>query len=278
MKRIIGILLMIACGLACGMFAGCDLIEDIVNPEDDAPLYELIYTSNGDGTCYVSNILTRPDIMQSYTVEIPETSPDGDTVVGVEVTLSDMVYRNVPYMFLAEDFEALCETAKANGMHDFDYARMTSCYLKISITGLDEQSKAEVIECFPMTAYADIYVVDSSIYTSVEDVQKLSRDFAEYAGFDEQKRYEVDCKLLKVQSENDPNDVYDAGWHYTAYMDKLVLPATVKTVLMPPSTFVEITFAGTTAQWAEVRYEFKLLSDSKVVCSDGELPLTSDLN
>ncbi|MBO7296024.1 MAG: hypothetical protein J6V39_02095, partial [Clostridia bacterium] len=64
---------------------------------------------------------------------------------------------------------------------------------------------------------------------------------------------------------------YDGNWHYTAYMDQLILPATVHTVRMPSSFFKEITFAGTKVQWAQVSCELRSLQGTGIICSDGEL-------
>ena len=149
-KSIVFLTFGMALVLLCGCFTGCstldealgELTDQVVDLAEKSP-YELVYTSNGDGTCYVSDIITRPNVSEPYTVEIPE----GETVVAVTPVnvLQDKMYRNLPTWILAEDFEALCSVAKQNGMPDFDCGKMTSLYLKLSIEGLDEQQKAELI-------------------------------------------------------------------------------------------------------------------------------------
>ena len=49
----------------------------VIANNDTAP--PLVYTSNGDGTCYVSGIARCTDT----NVVIPSVSPDGDTVTGI---------------------------------------------------------------------------------------------------------------------------------------------------------------------------------------------------
>lgn len=279
-KSIVFLTFGMALVLLCGCFTGCstldealgELTDQVVDLAEKSP-YELVYTSNGDGTCYVSDIITRPNVSEPYTVEIPETSPDGETVVAVTPVnvLQDKMYRNLPTWILAEDFEALCSVAKQNGMPDFDYGKMTSLYLKLSIEGLDEQQKAELISCFPFAEFADFYVMDTN--AGEAELYKISWYFLEYAEFDDQKRYEADCRTLAVLREHLPNDPYDASWHYTAFMEKLVLPASVKVVDMPTSAFKYIVYAGTMAQFSEITLELNGLLGTDVVCSDGGMKI-----
>ena len=47
--------------------------------------YYISYTSNGDGTCFVSGIVVKE---AGVDVKIPKKSPDGDTVTAVKVSFS----------------------------------------------------------------------------------------------------------------------------------------------------------------------------------------------
>lgn len=275
MKRTVAFTLLLSCIFACLSFAGCDLFEkpelEKVTPDPDmGPAYELRFTSNGDGTCYVSEIATRPNIAEPYTVEIPETSPDGDRVVAVDPisALYDTAVRNVPYMILVEDFEVICTIAKQNGMSDFDYTRLTAYFLKLSTEGLDEREKAELIEVFPYTEFADIYVSDQRL--SDDDMVKLSRYLIRYAGFGEDDRYKADQRLGQIIEEHGQGNALDLSHNYTAFMEKLVLPASVTLVNLPTVAFKEVTYAGTLAEWEAGSFDLNSLLGTRIVCSDGE--------
>ena len=57
--------------------------EILVEPQTIFVNYKLVYSSNGDGTCTVVDILINPNVNEPFTVVIPERSPDGDLVTAV---------------------------------------------------------------------------------------------------------------------------------------------------------------------------------------------------
>lgn len=67
--------------------------------------YTLQFYSNGDGTCMVSAIVANLLYEGTYTIEIPETSPDGETVVGIS---SPKATYNIPRYLTPENFQILC--------------------------------------------------------------------------------------------------------------------------------------------------------------------------
>lgn len=268
MKKLMISALLLSCIFACLPLTSCDVTPG-TNGGDEPP-YVLKYTSYGDGTCYVSEITTRPNVAEPYTVEIPETSPDGDRVVAVNPSaiLHDTAARNIPSQILAEDFEAICNTAKQNGIPDFDYTRLTSCFVKLSTEGLSEQGKAELIETFPVTEFADIYVLDQKL--DVRLTAMVSDYLCRYAAFDENDRYEMDRKLGQITEEHELGSALDLSYNYTAFMEKLVLPASVMLVNLPTSAFKEIFYAGTLAEWEAGSHDVNGLLGTRIVCSDGE--------
>ena len=72
----------------------------------------LIYTSNGDGTCYVSGT----EICTASEVKIPSISPDGDTVVGI----GEKAFENCSFITAVE----LPETVTSIGENAFAYCLM----------------------------------------------------------------------------------------------------------------------------------------------------------
>ena len=59
--------------------------------------YSLEFTSNEDGTCYVSRLYLNNRYETAFDIIIPETSPAGDTVTGLDLGDSfDSLYGIVP--------------------------------------------------------------------------------------------------------------------------------------------------------------------------------------
>ena len=74
MKNKLRISLLIAMALLALLMISCrKKQEPQVEPGFDEDTHYLIsYESNGDGTCYVSEIRTDPSYSQSFVLEIPE--------------------------------------------------------------------------------------------------------------------------------------------------------------------------------------------------------------
>ncbi len=86
-----------------------DEVEKIIT-FGDTP-YEFTFVSNGDGTCVITDVLTDYFHKDKYDLVIPETSPDGDKVV--EVDLNGMnIFEEliVPPYLLPETMETLADT------------------------------------------------------------------------------------------------------------------------------------------------------------------------
>ncbi|MBE6586264.1 MAG: hypothetical protein E7645_07060 [Ruminococcaceae bacterium] len=127
--------------------------------------YKIVYHSNGDGTCMVTNVIINILYEGDITVEIPETSPDGETVVGVFIKPT----YNVPTYISAEEFKKI-ETAVLeyydNNRENYYYKQFMSYY---QLKGLEfctsEYLKNDLLSEYPIAAYTNIYVFD---YTATE--------------------------------------------------------------------------------------------------------------
>lgn len=270
MKRCIVWLLIMSCMLSCMTLSGCEAINNLLSENEkieSEPAYELFYISNGDGTCYVIEICTRADVTDLYTVEIPEFSPKGDRVVAVTLhqTLIPVPDRNLPYMLSVEAFEKICATAQKNGMLEFDYQKMCAYYQKLSLEGLTDSEREALLEIYPILEKMDVYVFEPT----ASDLEKarIAGYLSAYCEF-----YEKDVIECHAETE------FYVYRNYTAFMDKLILPASVQTVNLPTSTFSEIIYKGTREQWSAGSYQFDISMTIPVTCSDGELTWKSDEN
>jgi hypothetical protein len=142
----------------------------------DVP-YTLNFYSYGDGTCAVMDIVVNMLYEGSYTVEIPETSPDGDTVV--EVNYIKSTYNLPRYLTVEayaildgwwEDYfdrcveQGLLEADRA----DYELRRARSYYLlRDPALSSTENLEADMIAQFPLCQHIPVVVLDITI-TEVE--------------------------------------------------------------------------------------------------------------
>jgi hypothetical protein len=142
----------------------------------DVP-YTLNFYSYGDGTCAVMDIVVNMLYEGTYTVEIPETSPDGDTVV--EVNYIKSTYNLPRYLTPAayktmvgwwEDYfdrcveQGLLEADRV----DFELRRARSYYLlRDASLSSTENLAADMIAQYPLCEHIPVYVLDIST-TEVE--------------------------------------------------------------------------------------------------------------
>lgn len=142
----------------------------------DVP-YTLKFYSNGDGTCFVRDIVVNMLYQGTYTVEIPETSPDGDTVV--EVSYLSSTYNLPRYLTLDayetlvgwwEDYFDRCveQGLMETDVADFRLRQARSYYLLRDATlSSTENLEADVIAAFPLCQHIPVYALDRTI-TEVE--------------------------------------------------------------------------------------------------------------
>ena len=142
----------------------------------DVP-YTLKFFSYEDGTCAVMEIVVNMLYEGSYTVEIPETSPDGDTVV--EVNYIKSTYNLPRYLTVEayaildgwwEDYfdrcveQGLLEADRA----DYELRRARSYYLLRDATlSSTENLEADMIAQFPLCQHIPVVALDITI-TEVE--------------------------------------------------------------------------------------------------------------
>ena len=168
--------------------------------------YRLYFVSNGDGTCTLEYITTDPAFTGEFVIEIPETSPDGDTVTAIDIGQPGLGGRgmvaNLPTVLSTGTMESLLLCARKNKISDFDYAKLCAFYLKLSVTGLDENARRELLNAYPIVAYGDVYVLDNNASTT--DQNRIYKYLTEYCEWDadqyEQSVQEI-CRLAK-QSES----------------------------------------------------------------------------
>ncbi len=233
MKKSMAVLtFFLALMLLCGCFVGCEVEKDVqqdisesteqdakedlfkdLKIEDsfaDGKPYHLYFLSNGDGTCALKYVTVNPENEQDFVLEIPETSPAGDTVTSVDIVQDasaafgkDPSVQNFPWVLSEASYQAICQTAQANNIPDFDYNKMRAYFYEISIEGMDDEAdKEQRIDVYPIAKYGKVYVFTRN--ASKTEIAKIHGYMTEYAEWDDAKyQKNVDeVMALAKQSES----------------------------------------------------------------------------
>lgn len=169
-------------------------------PEEIGDPYELVFSSNGDGTCKVSDIRVNPKYREAFTLTIPAVSPEGERVTAVENS-DGFGYINVPRVLLPEDFEVLLYRIRTHYGKDSATVRsFESYYYYKNVDDCStENLKNDLLDAFPWAAVTDFYLLDEAVIADVE-IPKLALWIAEAAP--DYTALEGEKKMQKLVSEN----------------------------------------------------------------------------
>lgn len=179
-------------------------------PRDDAP-YELAFASNGDGTCYVSEIKVNPDCREKFVLEIPATSPDGDKVISVKPSNFS---ANVPAIISKSDFDKILaellelyctdKTVTVERVYEegftsfpmsFELMRIFGYYTYIDLESTDAESlKQQWLDNYPICEKMPVWVLAPTALTSGREMRMLGEfllDSVGYTSFDCIKAHET---------------------------------------------------------------------------------------
>lgn len=150
-------------------------------PEEIGDPYELVFSSNGDGTCKIGDIKVNPKYREAFTLTIPAVSPEGERVTAVE-NPDGFGYINVPRVLLPEDFEVLLYRIRTYYGKDSSTVRSFESYyyFKSLENCSTENLKKDLLDAFPWAAVTDFYILDGAIVADVE-IPKLALWIAEAA-------------------------------------------------------------------------------------------------
>lgn len=161
--------------------------------------YELVFTSNGDGTCKVSNIIVNSRYHEKFDLTIPATSPIGERVVAVE-NPDGFGYVNVPRVMLLEDYESLKYfLGKHYGKDSMTVQRFQSYYRLRDVDACSTEAlKQDLLTAYPWAAVTDFVMLDETLVKEIE-LPKLAMWIAEAAP--EYTAYEAEKRLSDLVSE-----------------------------------------------------------------------------
>lgn len=238
--RVKYVALMLAAILLCVPLASCDMAEDVkegfeenlpfadLRLEDtfeDGKPYHLYYMSNGDGTCAVKYMTTNPENTEDFVIEIPKTSPTGDTVVEVDLQLirsrsswdpNESSTQLLPLVIRPQDLDTLWTKMQANGLKAFDLNKFKAYYLMISLTDMEEPARREAADAFPIAELGDIYVFDMN--ASLAEQQKIQSYLVEYAAWNEESLAAAYLNVLELVKLSESLEQAEACLSLMRYM------------------------------------------------------------
>ena len=149
MKRLwiacISLLLLGAVLVGCTEGMGEFPSSTVDDPLQQEPVggYEFTYRSFGDGNCEITGITVSPHA-KNLSVVIPETSPDGDTVVAYNIPIDNVAFQSVPRMMRYEDFQAYIQQplemlVEKEQITEFECKRLLVCYREQSLANAKTQ-------------------------------------------------------------------------------------------------------------------------------------------
>lgn len=176
-------------------------------PEEIGDPYELVFSSNGDGTCKIGDIKVNPQYREAFTLTIPAVSPAGERVTAVE-NPDGFGYINVPRVLLPEDFEVLLYRIRTYYGKDSMTARSFESYyyFKSLESCSTENLKKDLLDAFPWAAVTDFYILDGAIVADVE-IPKLALWIAEAAP--DYTALEGEKRMWELVSGNDMTLTWD---------------------------------------------------------------------
>ena len=235
MKNKLRISLLIAMAFLAMLMISCrKKQEPQVEPGFDEDTHYLIsYESNGDGTCYVSEIRTDPSYTQSFVLEIPKRSPAGDIVTEIRCEPFEI---HLPELLSEKDYEEILtklEQACTDGkLEKKDVELFTNRYKLATLTRL----------C-PMAELAPVYerrdgAAEWDVQHSGRNVKALQviMSYADYTPSDLKEDYDY-LRDLTEQSDSENKETILASLpklaeNYGSYISEIKLPDTEMELLV----------------------------------------------
>lgn len=190
----------------------------------DTP-YRFTFTSNGDGTCKITDIKTDFDRTEPYDLVIPATSPDGDKVVEVDMGVlgyyKDIL--NVPGALTEESFASVINRIQTSEFKGDN--------------GVDAETAAKAVSSFynrrpgnpsPESKNEYSYVVLEN-HIAIEESTGISAYLTDYIGYTAEDCY-ADCiKVTELDVSEETaaalrEQAFRYFYHNASYIKKVILP------------------------------------------------------
>ncbi len=234
---------------------------------DPKTAYELFFVSNGDGTCYVSEIRTYPTCDKKIVLEIPEVSPDGDRVT--EVRCAPFSYP-IPLILLPQDYAEIEQALRAqvdSGEFDIFYFNKFGSYF-ISSAELEEKDKAKFLSKYPIAQIGDVYVFDTSAFDSEEKwVLYYLYGYADYTAAELAEDYRNLYAFVNASDTANKAEIratLPSGPSHGLWIHEIVLPNSITSIeqgaFYSCENLKRVYYAGSESDWDKIAID---LTDGK---------------
>lgn len=191
--------------------------------------YQFTFTSNGDGTCVITDVLTDYFHEGKYDLVIPETSPDGDKVVEVDLngmnTFEELV---LPPYLLPDTMETLVDTiANSDTEHaERDSKTFKSFYIyyaeMVTKGGAYPAPGSEYYKLAPELDFAEMERLVNILKSCTDYTEEQC--YADVLAFIEDKEQQWDWESEEAL-EQFKREAVSFFYRNTRRIDKVVLPA-----------------------------------------------------
>ena len=237
MKKIRILLSIVACLMGFLILVSCN---DATPPEQEtAHIYDIFYTSNGDGTCYVHKITVNKEQNEPFLLKVPKLSPEGDVVTAIKC---EPFANLIPQLLTEEEYNRLVELLKekynAGEITFQERDTLRSVYNKCNIEyALCGKNNPETVNN-PMIYVYKNHVIEGCVITDVPDT-KISNVFVNIAGYTPKTvsdGYDAIREKVKSMKSPDCEAMLEALSAFTVpdnlgtYISEIRLPDSVKEI------------------------------------------------
>ncbi|MBR6562936.1 MAG: hypothetical protein IKK70_03260 [Clostridia bacterium] len=219
---------LVACAADAGDYKWKDVKTEVFG---DVP-YNIVYVSNGDGTCYVSEIRVDKDHNGNIHLVIPEKAPNGDTVTAIKNhwgLTSGETKVNLPTYLTFDSMKAIIKRIETADVKATTVGRFTY--------GSSTERDAKIFNAF----YAERIGDDGTGYYELEPFMNLEEKnrlayMLDFYGYDEEACYEDTVSFLNsLKVEDDvrnsfAREAFKYMYHYGSSITEITLPSTVKLI------------------------------------------------
>ncbi len=235
-KLFVNVLCIILCALAlvaCATDADGYEWKEVKTESFGENPYNLVYRTNGDGTCVVTEIRVDKDHSGDIHLIIPEKAPNGDTVVAIENVwglAGAEIKQNLPIYLTFEGMNKIVESIE----NAKDITAKETLY---GTLGQNKERDATIFKAFYAEKISDngIGYYELEPFMHFEEKARLT-SILDFYGYDEEACYNDTCSFLDSVSVDEDTknalarETFKYLYHYGNNVTEITLPASVKSI------------------------------------------------
>lgn len=167
--------------------------------------YTLFFQSNGDGTCYVSDIKISSEA-ENVELVVPRKNAVGELVTAYNTKA--LTFQNLPLILSKEGFlnhidAPMRKAVEEGALTEFLYRKIVeSVYSEKSLENQKtERERERLLAAYPLAAVTDLYVLEKDI--RLEDKEILSSYLAKYASYTNEHAVADAKRLIELALQNE---------------------------------------------------------------------------